>query len=101
MPIAERDAAIISATGDAHRAALLLSGTELVRKGISSAHVIQLCRRLVVPGAPAFAAIYGDDCALIRSQQNDLRVIRVDPLIFINVSTRRAAPAHPSFPAGR
>src|SRR4051812_5496022 len=61
--------------------------------------MIQLRGGLVVPGAPAFSAIHGDDRSLVRCQENDVGIVRIYPKVLIIVATRRAAPAVPCFAA--
>src|ERR1700730_13730824 len=64
-PVSIRDLAIIAAAGDGGGAAVLLRSVNVVRKMLISAYVIKLPGRLVVPGAPRFAAVHADNCALI------------------------------------
>src|SRR5207237_1984533 len=54
---------------------------------------------LVIPCAPALAAINRDNRPLIAAEQNDVRIVRVDPNVLVIVAARRAAPAFPSFAA--
>ena len=63
--------------------------------------MIQLRGRLVIPRAPALSAIHGDDRALVRAQQNDVGIIRIDPNVLVIVAAGRAAPAVPGFAAVR
>ena len=49
-PVAERDLPAVAAARDPDRTALLLSAVDPVRKLLVGRHVIQLRRRLVVPG---------------------------------------------------
>src|SRR2546423_872196 len=99
MPLAESNLSIIAATADAGRTALLLSATDSIWKSIVRADVIKLRRWLVVPTAPGLPTIDGDDCALIAAQQNDVRVVRIDPDVLIIVAARRAAQSRPSLAA--
>src|SRR3954453_20345987 len=55
MPFAERDCALIAATGDAERAALLLAAVEPIRNRVIRRDVIKLRGRLVIPRAPTLA----------------------------------------------
>src|SRR5207245_466023 len=80
-PVAERDLAFAAATFDSDRTAFLLTAVKPIRKRVVRANVIQLRGRLVVPRAPALAAIHGNDRALVRAQQNDVGIIRIDPNI--------------------
>src|SRR5262249_56189692 len=100
-PVAERNFAVIATTFDPDRPAFLLAAVKPVRKRVVRADVIQLCRRLVVPRAPTLSAVHGNDRALIRAQQNDVGIIRIDPNILIIVATGRAAPAVPGLAAVR
>ena len=89
-PVAESDRAVIAATLHARRAALLLPAVNPVRKLIVSDDVIELRRRLVVPGAPRLATIHADDCALVRRKQHDLRILGIDPKRVVIVAARCA-----------
>ena len=52
MPFAESDLAIVAATGNARRAALLLATAQTIRKRIICVDMIHLRRGLVVPTTP-------------------------------------------------
>lgn len=67
-----------TATRDAHGAVLLLSATDAIRKRVVRRDVVELRRRLVVPTAPRLPAVQRDNGPLIRSQQHDVRRLRVD-----------------------
>src|SRR3954463_103091 len=62
-------------------------------------HVIELRRRLVVPGTPGTAAIHGNGCTLIDAHKNDVWVLRIDPDGVIVVAARRAFPRSEILPA--
>ena len=80
VPIAGRDLAVVAAAGDAGRAALLLAAVHPVRKPVIGDDVVELGGRLVVPATPRLAAVDRDDRALVgRDQQDDVRIVRVDP----------------------
>src|SRR5207302_5859468 len=79
MPLAERDAAVVSTARHARGSTLLLAAAHAIRKRAVGADVVELRRRLVVPGAPALTAVDGHDRALIRRNQDDVGVVRVDP----------------------
>src|SRR5439155_6986194 len=100
-PVAKRNLAFVAATFDSDRTAFLLTAVKPIRKRAVRAHVIQLRGRLVVPRAPALAAVHRDDRALVRAQQNDVGIIRVNPNILVIVAAGRAAPTVPGFAAVR
>ena len=99
VPLAESDLAVVPAAGNAHRAAFLLAAANLVRKLVRRGGVIELRRRLVVPGAPGLAAVHGDDRALVAHEQNNVRIAWVDPKILVIVAAGRASDAAPSLAA--
>ncbi len=99
MPIAKSDLAVRPPAVDPDRTALLLPTVEAIRKRVVGADVIKLGGRLVIPRAPACAAVHGDDGALIARQENNLRVVRRDPDVLIIVASGRAAPAIPRLAA--
>src|SRR5207248_5252378 len=101
LPIAECDFTFIAAAFDSDRTAFLLAAVKPVRKRVVGANVIQLRSRLVIPRAPAFAAVDSDDRALVRSEKNDVGIIGIDPNVLIIVTAGRAAPALPRFAAVR
>src|SRR4029079_12578761 len=86
LPIAKRDLAFITAALNSHGTAFLLSAVKPVRKPVIRAHMIPLRRRLVIPRAPGLAAVDSDDCALVRSEQNDAGIARIDPNVLIIVA---------------
>src|ERR1035441_4577137 len=90
MPIAKRDLAIVAPAGNASRAALLLSAAQAIGKSIVGVHVIHLRRRLVVPGAPGLAAVYGNDGALIAGQDDRVGIVGIDPDVLIIVTDRKS-----------
>src|SRR6185437_8772423 len=92
MPVVEGDFTVVAPARCARRAALLLSAVDPIRELVVGDHMIELRRRLVIPGAPGAAAVYGDGCALIDPQQNDVGILRVDPDAVVIVSTRRTLP---------
>ena len=65
VPVAKRDRAVVAAAGDAGRSALLLAAAHAVRERVVGVDVVELRRRLVVPGAPRLAAVERDDRALV------------------------------------
>ena len=90
MPLPKRDAAVVAARRHAGRSAFLLSTVEPVRKPVVGGHMKHLRRRLVVPGAPCFAAVDRDRRALIGGDEHDARVGGVDPDRVVVVAARRA-----------
>src|ERR1700730_15546761 len=78
-PIVNIQRAKFSAARRRNRAAVLLRAINPVRKSSVGTDVIHLPSRLVVPGAPGFAAVARDDGPLIASQNHALRFIRIDP----------------------
>src|SRR5690348_12536635 len=99
MPVAKGDCAVVAASGDADRTALLLSCATPIGKRIVGDGVVKLRGGLVVPGTPGGAAVDRDECALIADQQNDVAVVGIDPEILIVVSTGSAAKTGPGFAA--
>src|SRR5437762_8389162 len=101
LPIAERDLALIAAAFNSDRAAFLLAAVKPIRKRVVRANVVQLGGRLVIPRAPTLASVHSDDRALVRTEKNDVGIIRIDPNVLIIVATGCAAPAVPGFAAVR
>src|ERR1700719_1066715 len=79
LPIAEGNLAFISPALNSNRTAFLLSAVKRGPNPVIPAHVIQLRRRLVIPGTPRLAPVHGNDRALVGTEQNDLGVVRIDP----------------------
>ena len=106
-PVAERDLAVVAPARDARRPALLLAAVDAVGEGVVGRDVVELRRRLVVPGAPGLAAVYRDGRALVARVEDDVAVRGVDPEILIVVAARGAleglerAPAVGRFPGDR
>ena len=99
LPIAKRNLACVAATSNSDRAAFLLPAVKPIRKSIVRAYVIELRGGLVIPRAPRFATVHGDDRALIRAEQNDLRIVRINPNVLIIVAAGSAAPTFPCLAA--
>src|SRR5205809_1842647 len=99
MPLANGDFAVIATAGDADRTALLLAAAEPIRESVVRIYMIELGGGLVVPRAPAFTAVDGDDCALVVGQQDDTGIVGVESEILIVVAARRAAEACPGLGA--
>src|SRR5215472_3313699 len=79
MPIAEGDGAVITAAQDVNAAAVLLRAVHVVGKFIVNGDVIELRGWLVVPAAPAAAAVHAHAGALIAAEDHPLRIGRIDP----------------------
>ena len=79
VPVPECDAPIIAAARGGHGAAILLRTIDVVRKLVVRNHVVELRRRLVVPGAPALASIDADRRSLVATRDHPLRIRRIDP----------------------
>src|ERR1700720_2883377 len=90
MPLAKRHFTVIATTGNPGRPALLLAAINPIRKLVVRDHVIELCGRLVVPGAPSLAAVDADGGALVAGQQDDPWILGIDPDGVIIVAARRA-----------
>src|SRR5207302_10512469 len=88
MPLANGDLAVVTAARHARRSAFLLAAAYAIWKIIVGVDVIELRARLVVPGAPALAAVDSDDRSLIRSDENCLRVVGIDPHAMVVVAAR-------------
>src|SRR6267378_4289855 len=99
MPFSESYLAVVATTSDAGGAALLLTAAQSIWKSVVGIDVIELGRRLVVPTAERFSTVYGDDRALIAGQQNNVRVVWIDPDVLVIVASRRTAERHPGLTA--
>src|SRR5882757_10217744 len=89
-PIAERDFAEVAAAGGADAAAFLLATIDPVGELVIRDDVIELRRRLVVPGTPGLAAVHADGRTLIDGQRDDVWVIGIDPDGVVIVAARCA-----------
>src|SRR5947207_7424621 len=99
MPLPERDLTVVAAAHDTDRAALLLAAVHPVGKTTVGRHVVELRRRLVVPRAPAVAAVHRHHRALITRQQDDLGVVRIDPQTMVVVPAGGAPECREGLPA--
>src|SRR5665213_2810987 len=90
-PVARSDLAMVCATVYSGASTILLRSVDHIRKMIVCGDVIELRRRLVVPGGPGLAVIEADRGSLIRPKNHARRVFRIDPQLVIIISTRRAA----------
>ena len=91
-PITISDLAVIAAAGDCGGSAILLRRVHVIGKMLVGADVIELPGRLVVPRAPAIAAVHADDRTLVDSEDHVLRVRGVDPEDVEIVAAGRARP---------
>ncbi len=96
-PLAEGELSVVAAAGDAGRAALLLATANAIGEIVIGVDVIHLRGGLVVPGAPGFAAVDGDDGALIAHDEDDIGVVGVDPDALVIVAAGGAAESGPGF----
>src|SRR5207247_2538350 len=99
MPFAEADLPVVAPAQRPGRAAFLLRAVDPVGKTIVRRDVIELRRRLVVPGTPGRSTIYANDGALIARQCDDFGIARVYPDALVIVAPRRALEADESFAA--
>src|SRR5215510_13433675 len=76
-PIAKGDLAVRAATDDSDRATFLLSAVDPVGESVVGDHMVKLRGRLVVPGAPARAAVEADGRSLIAAERDDARIAGV------------------------
>src|SRR5262249_3885196 len=93
MPVAEGDLSVPTPATHPGRTALLLAAIDPIRKLIVRDDVIELGGGLVVPGTPRLAAVDRDDRSLIRSGEDNLGVVRVDPDGVIIIAARRPTDA--------
>ena len=77
------------------RARILLAAAHAIRERVVGGHVIHRRRGLRVPVAPRRTAIGRDDGALVGDDQDDVRVVRVDPDLLVVVAAGRAAHRRP------
>src|SRR5467141_253966 len=99
MPVAKCNLSVVATTGDADRAALLLSSANAIRESIGDCDVIELRRGLVIPGTPRGPAVHRHQSSLIADQKNDVGMIGVDPQVLIVVTARCAPEAGPGLAA--
>ena len=95
MPIVKRNLAIHASAVDAGGAGILLAAAKTIRKRVVGSDVVHGSRGLVVPVAPALAAIGRDHTALVGHHQQDARVRRIDPYPLIVVTTGRSTHGGP------
>src|SRR5437867_1096770 len=84
-PVAEGDRAEVAATRHAGGARILLSAVHAVGEGVVRDHVVELGRRLLVPAAPAAAAVERDHRALVAAHDHARRARGIDPQLMIVV----------------
>jgi len=95
VPVAEIDGAVVAPAGDADRTALLLSGTDAIRKRIVGDGVVELRRGLVVPGTPSRSAVDGDEGALVADEKDNVAVVGINPEVLIIIAAGSAAETGP------
>src|ERR1700733_1836901 len=93
VPFPERDFAIVAPAAGSDRAAFLLPTVDPIWKLVVGDDMVELGRWLVIPGTPALSSVHGYDGALIGNQQDDVRVVRVNPKSMVVVAARRAPEA--------
>ena len=91
----KRELAVVAAAGDAGGAALLLAAADAIGEIVIGVDVVHLRGGLVVPGTPRFAAVDGDDGALIAHDEDDIGVVGVDPDALVIVAAGGAAESGP------
>src|SRR5437879_4782761 len=99
MPIVESDLAIHAAAIDACGTGILLTAAQAVGERVVGGHVVHRGGRLVVPAAPGFAAVRREYTALIGHQEDDVRVLGIDPAFLIIVAAGGAANGRPGLAA--
>ena len=90
MELAKRDLPVVAAADDRGRARLLLRAIDAVREPIVGRDVEELRGRLVVPARPGLPAVDREGRSLVASEQDDPRVLGMDPDAVVVVSARRA-----------
>src|SRR5215472_8267605 len=90
MPVAKGDGTIVAAAGGFYAARILLRAVDVVRKLVINRYMVELRRRLVVPGAPDLAAIDADADALVAAKDHALGIRRIDPQGMIVVAAGSA-----------
>ena len=78
-PILQKDLAIVAATEHAGRTTVLLCSIDAIGEQVVGRDVVELPRRLVVPGTPGFAGVHSDDRSLIHTENHARRIVGVDP----------------------
>src|SRR5579871_424776 len=99
MPFAKSDAAVVAAAGDTDRTAFLLAAANTIGKSRRDGDVVDLRRRLVVPGTPRRSAIHRNQRTLITDQKNNVGIIGIDPKILVVVAAGCAAKSRPGLAA--
>src|SRR4029077_12653798 len=78
-PILLKDFAIVAATEHAGRTTVLLCSIGAIGKQVVGGDVVELPRRLVVPGTPGLTRVHSDDGSLIHSENHARRISGIDP----------------------
>src|SRR5438067_12755036 len=97
MPLTKGNLAVVAATRNACRAALLLATAQSIWKRIVGGDVVHLRRGLVVPTAEGLAAVDCDNCSLIARDCDDVRIVRTNPKVLIVVTSGCATKCRPRF----
>ena len=93
VPVHRRDGAEVAAAARADGARVLLRAVHPVGIRVVDGDVIDLVRRLIVPGAPRRAAVERHDRALIHPQEHALAVRGINPHLLRIVPARRTLEA--------
>src|ERR1035437_5025535 len=91
MELAISDRAVVAPARHTSRSRILLSAAQPVRKRVVSRDMVKRGRRLIEPRAPSEPVVHRDHRALVRHQQLDVRIVRVNPIALVIVTARRAA----------
>src|SRR6266852_9478182 len=88
-PIMKIQRTVLAAVWSCRRTAVLLRAVHPVRKLVIRHHVIELPRRLVVPGTPTLAAVARHDSALVAAENHSPRLVGINPTFVVVVSPGR------------
>src|SRR5579885_3749899 len=99
MPVANPNLAVFAAAGNFGASALLLAAEDPIWKPVVGDDVIELRRRLIVPGAPRLSVIHRERRTLVDAEQNHVAIGGADPDRMVVVAARRAFNRDERFPA--
>src|ERR1700682_3615643 len=88
-PIMKIQRTVLAVAWSCRRTAVLLRTVHPVRKLVICHHVIELRRRLVVPGTPSLAAVARHDRALVAAENHPPRLVGINPKFVVVVSPGR------------
>src|SRR5690242_3970018 len=91
MPFTIADPPIVAPALHTGGPAFLLAAAHAIRECVVGADVVELRRRLVVPGAPRVAAVHRHHGALVHAEDHDVGIVWIDPEAVVVVATRRTA----------